>query len=467
MLLVGRLLPLPMLIIFVPLALALCYFAMRQLPVSWPRFAAPRADTAQARAERAQTGRAEAERVGTAGADAAQADGADPAAVPQPRPGGKRRRDVRADVLLLTVAIAVGFAVWQVVYGSQQIIVVSDPGTYLQYGYWIAQHGAARIPQSATAFGSLSGLNFASLGFYQSGSVVSPAFMPGLPLVLAGGAWIGGVQGALLMPGRHRRLRGAVVRGAGRAARRTAVGARRGAYSRAHPARAVREPRAIQRTAGPGAAVRRAVPGGRLARGHPSAWRLRRGDDARRVRRARAWPDGPGQHRLAEHSAAGVPYPGPDVRRQAATGGPAGHRPAPRRDLRALRGHRARPALPVHAVRAAAPVRAVRRRVRRGDRAHSAAGLSRRACLAAPGAAGADARGRAARGDDGAAVAWRVPAVGGFRAARPAADRVRHAALPAGHPRADRPGRDQVRGRAAAAWAPAGGRPAPDTTSRA
>ena len=37
MLLPGRLLPLPMVIIFVPLAVALCYFAMRRLPVSWPR----------------------------------------------------------------------------------------------------------------------------------------------------------------------------------------------------------------------------------------------------------------------------------------------------------------------------------------------------------------------------------------------------------------------------------------------
>ena len=37
MLLAGRLLPLPMVIIFVPLAVALCYFAMRRLPVSWPR----------------------------------------------------------------------------------------------------------------------------------------------------------------------------------------------------------------------------------------------------------------------------------------------------------------------------------------------------------------------------------------------------------------------------------------------
>ena len=37
MLLAGRLLPMPMVIIFVPLAVALCYFAMRRLPVGWPR----------------------------------------------------------------------------------------------------------------------------------------------------------------------------------------------------------------------------------------------------------------------------------------------------------------------------------------------------------------------------------------------------------------------------------------------
>src|SRR6202044_1614392 len=40
MLLPGRLLPLPMVIIFVPLAVALCYFAMRRLPARWPGFGA-------------------------------------------------------------------------------------------------------------------------------------------------------------------------------------------------------------------------------------------------------------------------------------------------------------------------------------------------------------------------------------------------------------------------------------------
>lgn len=171
MLVAGRLLPAAILIIFVPLALALCYFAMRQLPLSWPRFGDPQ-DTD----ERTDDSR------------------------PAVQSWRRRRPAVPAGALLATVAIAVGFAVWQVARDSQQVFVVSDPGAYLQYGYWIALHGSAKIPQSAAAFGSVTGLNFASTDFYQAGTTVSPAFMPGLPLVLAGGVWLGGVQGALLMP---------------------------------------------------------------------------------------------------------------------------------------------------------------------------------------------------------------------------------------------------------------------------
>jgi hypothetical protein len=155
-LLAGRLLPLPMLIIFVPLALALCYFAMRQAPMRWREPAV---------AEEAV----------------------------------RRRPDVPAVAVIATVAIAAGFAVWQAVYRSEQVIVVGDPGVYLQYGYWIAVHGSARIPASAAAFGSVPGLNFGSTGFFPAGGSITPAFMPGLPLVLAGGVWLAGLPGALLM----------------------------------------------------------------------------------------------------------------------------------------------------------------------------------------------------------------------------------------------------------------------------
>jgi hypothetical protein len=166
MLLAGRLTPAPMLIIFVPLAGALCYFTMRQIPVSWPRFPP-----------------------GTGGRAAQQRVSAD------------RYPDVSAGALIATVVVAVAFAVWQVVKISPQLIVSSDPGVYLQYGYWIATHGTARIPQAAAAFGPAggAGLNFGSLGFSPNGTVVTPAFMPGLPLVLAAGTWLGGISGAVLM----------------------------------------------------------------------------------------------------------------------------------------------------------------------------------------------------------------------------------------------------------------------------
>jgi hypothetical protein len=162
LLLAGRLRAVPMVIIFIPLAVALCYFATGRLPVSWPRF-----------------GRAEQ-------------DAAPVAAAP--------KADVPAVALLAMLVIAAGFGLWQAVYHSEQVFVTSDPGVYLQYGYWIAGHGTARIPESAAAFGGAPGLDFPTPGFAASGGSITPAFLPGLPLVLAGGTWLGGLGGALLMP---------------------------------------------------------------------------------------------------------------------------------------------------------------------------------------------------------------------------------------------------------------------------
>ncbi|HEX3516355.1 MAG TPA: hypothetical protein VHT26_20385, partial [Trebonia sp.] len=103
MLLAGRLQAVPTVIIFVPLAVALCYFAMGRLPVSWPRFneAEPEPD-ATAVAVRPKT-------------------------------------SAPAVALLAMLVIAAGFGVWQAVFRSEQVFVTSDPGVYLQYGYWIAQ----------------------------------------------------------------------------------------------------------------------------------------------------------------------------------------------------------------------------------------------------------------------------------------------------------------------------------------
>jgi hypothetical protein len=169
MLLAGRLLPVPVLIIFVPLAVALCYFGMRGLPVQWPQFAKPTVAD------------------GTSESDVAS-DADD------------RRVGVPVGALLATVVIAAGFGVWQAALRSEQVFGVGDPSVYLQYGYWIAKHGMARIPTSASSFGTSGGLVFTSAGFSVSGGVLTPAFLPGLPLVLAAGTWLSGLGGAMLMP---------------------------------------------------------------------------------------------------------------------------------------------------------------------------------------------------------------------------------------------------------------------------
>ncbi|HEY2266334.1 MAG TPA: hypothetical protein VGI96_27195 [Streptosporangiaceae bacterium] len=163
MLAADRLTPEPMVIIFVPLAAALCYFTMRRMPVSWPRF-----------------------RPSSADADYV------------PSVPASWRPDVPADAVIATVVIALAFAVWEALRHSQQVLAASDPGVYLQYGYWIAKHGSAKIPLAATAFGSQGPLDFNTYGFIPNGSWLTPDFMPGLPIVLAAGVWLHGISGALL-----------------------------------------------------------------------------------------------------------------------------------------------------------------------------------------------------------------------------------------------------------------------------
>ena len=153
LLLAGRLTAPPLVFMFSPLALGLCYVALRQPPARWPGF------------------RAEA-----------------------------KRKAVPWWAVAATVAVAVVFAVWQIAERTQQVIVLGDPATYLQTASWIAGHGALPIPYSPEAFGGAhAGLTFASAGYYPSGSGLSPAVMAGTPLVLAAAIWLAGVPGALVI----------------------------------------------------------------------------------------------------------------------------------------------------------------------------------------------------------------------------------------------------------------------------
>jgi hypothetical protein len=115
-----------------------------------------------------------------------------------PRVSGQARTPWWA--VIAVVAVAVAFGIDQLIYHSQFIIVTRDPASYIQFGNWIAGHGSLPIPQDRAAFGGTHGvLRFASFAYYQVDTSVVPQFMAGLPMVLAGGFWIGGVTTAVAM----------------------------------------------------------------------------------------------------------------------------------------------------------------------------------------------------------------------------------------------------------------------------
>ena len=171
LLLAGRLAARPMVFMFAPLAAALCYFAVRQLPAAWPAF---REASSQAREASSQA-----------------------------REATRKRASKPATqwwALAATVAIAAAFTVWQLAERTEQIIYLRDPATYLQVAYWIAHHGLLPIPDNAVAFGGPhQGLGFASSNYYPRGTGIVPQFMTGAPLVLAAGIWLHGINGALLV----------------------------------------------------------------------------------------------------------------------------------------------------------------------------------------------------------------------------------------------------------------------------
>lgn len=103
-------------------------------------------------------------------------------------------------VVVALVAVAVAFGIDQLGFHSQQIIVVRDPASYIQFGNWIARHGSLPIPANGAAFGGYSPLiYFHSPAYYQVGHTIVPQFMAGLPMMLAPAFWLGGVTAATAM----------------------------------------------------------------------------------------------------------------------------------------------------------------------------------------------------------------------------------------------------------------------------
>ena len=222
LLLAGVFLPVPMLLIAAPLAVALAAFGLRQVPANWPRalpgVSGRPGQTCPARPCPARQDRARRRRQTGRPAAAARPRRPGPAGEAAGAAPGRERAWPAWWGLAGTAAVAAGFALWQFLFNSETVIVLRDPGAYLQTGYWIAQHGSLPIPQSLAAFGGAHpGLGFTSIGFFSSGTAVVPGLMSGLPMVLAGGV-LGkrhhGRRGAGPDPGR---TRDPGVRRAGRA----------------------------------------------------------------------------------------------------------------------------------------------------------------------------------------------------------------------------------------------------------
>ena len=155
LLLAGSFIPAAMLLISAPLAVALVVYGLRRVPGRWP----------------------------------------------QAMSGGRPDRPWTAWWGVAgTIVVAVGFGAWQLHANSAAAIVSRDPGTYLQSGYWIAQHGTLTIPKSLAAFGGAHpGLSFSSIGFFPNGTALAASGMSGLPMLIAGGFWIHGLSAASAM----------------------------------------------------------------------------------------------------------------------------------------------------------------------------------------------------------------------------------------------------------------------------
>jgi len=118
-----------------------------------------------------------------------------------PAPSGKLRaaRSVTPWwAVAAIIVVAVAFGVDQLIFHSQNIIINRDPASYANFGFWLSKHSSLPIPQDRAAFGGTHGvLTFASFAFYGVGTHIVPQFMAGLPMVLAGFFWAGGISTAV------------------------------------------------------------------------------------------------------------------------------------------------------------------------------------------------------------------------------------------------------------------------------
>ncbi|WP_159940544.1 MULTISPECIES: hypothetical protein [unclassified Nocardiopsis] len=101
--------------------------------------------------------------------------------------------------VVLVLAVTAAFAVVQVAYHAEALVIRRDPASYAMYTAWIAENGYLPIPQQRELIaGDDPSLSYQSLAHYERGDVIWPQFMAGAPLVTSIGYWLGGLDGMLV-----------------------------------------------------------------------------------------------------------------------------------------------------------------------------------------------------------------------------------------------------------------------------
>ncbi|MDT0331618.1 hypothetical protein [Nocardiopsis lambiniae] len=102
--------------------------------------------------------------------------------------------------VLLVLVITVAFAIVQIAYHAEALVIRRDPASYAMYTVWIAENGYLPIPQQRDLIaGNDPALSYQSLAHYERGDAIWPQFMAGAPLITAIGYWIGGLDGMLVV----------------------------------------------------------------------------------------------------------------------------------------------------------------------------------------------------------------------------------------------------------------------------
>jgi len=119
--------------------------------------------------------------------------------VPRLIPDPPEDEDVPWWPVVLVAVIAAGFAIVQIAYHAEALVIRRDPASYAMFTVWIAENGHLPIPQQRELIaGDDPSLSYQSLAHYDRDGSIWPQFMAGAPLVTSIGYWLGGLDGMLV-----------------------------------------------------------------------------------------------------------------------------------------------------------------------------------------------------------------------------------------------------------------------------